>query len=213
MGQVVVDGFLLHRPRSREPVQKTQHYAKTSVILSTLPNTHRQPAAQLVAIAFAIANMVILYEYYFASHSWILVLSELVAIVGTIPLAYAVHNFTRQMIRPLLLCLATAGSVTVGLDMTLYLSGVFEQHSMAPVTLGGFVIIWIVSIVQYLPVVFLLEEVWFRGAFDSHIYHLGEKHPNLTAIYVSLLWGAWHFPIVYTPSMGLNANIGVLMER
>jgi len=171
-----------------------------------------KPAAQLVALAFAIANMVILYEYYFATHSWILVLYELVAILGTIPLAYAIHNFTRQMVRPLLLCLATAGSVTVGLDMTLYLFGVFEQHSLTPVTLGGFVIIWIVSMVQYLPIVFLLEEVWFRGAFDSHIYHLGEKYPNLTAIYVSLLWGAWHFPIVYTSSMGLNADIGVLME-
>lgn len=170
-----------------------------------------KPAAQLVALAFALANWVILYEYV-VSHSWILVLYELVAIVGTIPLAYAIHNFTRQMVRPLLMCFATAGSVVVGLDLTLYLSGVYQQHSLTPVTLGGFVITWTVSMVQYLPVVFLIEEVWFRGAFDSHIYHLGEKYPNLTAIYVSLLWGAWHFPMVYTPSMGLNADIGVLME-
>jgi hypothetical protein len=171
-----------------------------------------KPAAQLVAIAFATANMVLLYKYYFASHSWILVLYELVAILGSIPLAYAIHNFTKQMIRPLLLCLATAGSVVVGLDLTSYLWGVFEAHSMAPVTLGGFVIVWVVSMVQYLPVVFLLEEVWFRGAFDSHIYHLGEKYSNLIALYVSLLWGAWHFPIVYAASMGVAADIGLLME-
>jgi len=168
--------------------------------------------AKLVALIFAAANLVLLYDYYAASHSWVLVLYELVAIAGTIPLAYAIHNFTRQMIRPLLMCLATAGSVVVGVDVVSYWLRVIELRAAAPVTLEGFTFSWLVSMAQYLPVVFLLEEVWFRGAFDSHVYHFGEKHANLTALYVSLLWGAWHFPIVYSPSLGLAGGIVILFE-
>jgi hypothetical protein len=166
--------------------------------------------AQLVGIIFALANAMLLYEYYFASHSLILVLYELVAICGSLPLAYACHNFTRPMIRPLIMCFATAGVLAVALDTITYWLRVFELHAQLPVSVGDFVYVWVVSMVQYLPVVFLIEEVWFRGAFDSHVYHLGDRNPNLTALYVSLLWGVWHFPIAYAPSAGLAAGIGSL---
>jgi hypothetical protein len=168
-------------------------------------------SAKLVGLVFAGANLVFLCEYYLTSHSLIFVLYELVAICGTIPLAYAFHNFTKQMIRPLLMCLATTGTVVVGFDTVAYLLRVFELHTAPPVTVDGFLYVWVVSMAQYLPVVFLLEEGWFRGVFDSHIYHLGEKQPNLTALYVSLLWGAWHFPIVYTPAVGLVGGITILV--
>jgi membrane protease YdiL (CAAX protease family) len=60
--------------------------------------------------------------------------------------------------------------------------------------------------------VFVIEEVWFRGGFDSHIYHLGEGNADLTAVYVSLLWGAWHFPITYTSSDSLTAGITLVVD-
>ena len=171
-----------------------------------------KPIAKLVALIFAAANVLLTYEYYVATHNWIFVLYELVAILGTIPMAYSLHNFTRQMIRPLVMCLATAGILVVAIDIVTYWASVFELHTIAPVTAERFLYNWLVSMVQYLPVVFLLEEVWFRGAFDSHIYHIGEKHWKLTALYVSVLWGAWHFPIAYTPRLGLEGSVVVLGE-
>jgi membrane protease YdiL (CAAX protease family) len=48
--------------------------------------------------------------------------------------------------------------------------------------------------------VFVVEEVWFRGALDSHVHHQGERHGILSAIFVSLLWSWWHLPLtVGTP--------------
>jgi len=167
--------------------------------------------AKLIGLIFAVGNTLILYEGYVANHSLIFLLYELVAICGTIPLAYSFHNFTRQMLRPFMMCLATAGGIAVGFNVAAYLLRVFALHVAQPVSVTAFLTIWLVSLVEYLPVLFLVEEVWFRGAFDSHVYHFGEKYPNLTALYVSLLWGAWHFPILYTPQMGLTAGITTLV--
>jgi membrane protease YdiL (CAAX protease family) len=51
----------------------------------------------------------------------------------------------------------------------------------------------------YFVVSFVLEEVAFRGALDSHIYQPrsnGQRSgsPWLSAIFVSALWGLWHLP-------------------
>jgi len=63
------------------------------------------------------------------------------------------------------------------------------------------------SFFEYLPMVFLLEEVWFRGVLDSHLYHS-----------VSALWGIWHYPIAGPqPSiislLVVHIAIGTLLSR
>jgi membrane protease YdiL (CAAX protease family) len=56
----------------------------------------------------------------------------------------------------------------------------------------------------YFAVTFMLEEVAFRGALDSHIYQPptdGERRGGsawLSAIFVSVLWGIWHLPALPT---------------
>jgi|SRR5580658_6628165 membrane protease YdiL (CAAX protease family) len=55
------------------------------------------------------------------------------------------------------------------------------------------------SFLQFVPVIFLLEEVWFRGVLDSHLHHPGETRGALSAVYVSALWGIWHYPITPEP--------------
>jgi membrane protease YdiL (CAAX protease family) len=56
--------------------------------------------------------------------------------------------------------------------------------------------IFITSILRYLPVGFVMEEVAFRGAFDSHLFHPGESRGVLSALFVSALWGIWHIPTI-----------------
>ncbi|MEO7934511.1 MAG: CPBP family intramembrane glutamic endopeptidase [Chthoniobacterales bacterium] len=50
----------------------------------------------------------------------------------------------------------------------------------------------------YLVVSFVIEEVAFRGAFDSHVYQPieGRRHEWLSAVFISALWGIWHLPLV-----------------
>jgi membrane protease YdiL (CAAX protease family) len=42
----------------------------------------------------------------------------------------------------------------------------------------------------------VMEEVAFRGCFDSHAHHEGDRRGWWTAIFVSVLWGTWHLPLV-----------------
>lgn len=41
----------------------------------------------------------------------------------------------------------------------------------------------------------MLEEVFFRGALDTHVHDEREKRGVWSALFVSALWGVWHLPI------------------
>ena len=80
-----------------------------------------------------------------------------------------------------------------------------------------------VSFLQYVPVVFLLEEVWFRGVLDSHLHRPRAPHGAISAIYVSALWGLWHLPLSETHGpqellattislLAVHISIGVLLS-
>ena len=60
----------------------------------------------------------------------------------------------------------------------------------------------------YLPVLFLLEEVAFRGALDAHLIRPGalNRHPGLASVLVAALWGLWHLPII----PGAQSALGVV---
>jgi membrane protease YdiL (CAAX protease family) len=49
----------------------------------------------------------------------------------------------------------------------------------------------------YIPALFMMEEVAFRRAIDSHVhYPPGDRHGVPSAFFVSVLWGLWHYPVV-----------------
>ena len=119
---------------------------------------------------------------------------DLAAVAGTIPAAWALRKFVPATRRYLLLCLVTAGPIglfwLVGVD---FLDDIFfhrtsDEPSFDLLVFGQYMFL-------YLPAVFLLEEVVFRGMLDSHLQHEGEGHGLLTAVYVSVLWGLWHIPV------------------
>lgn len=112
---------------------------------------------------------------------------------GAIAAAYAFTHFSRETWRYLCLCLATAGVI----GALPYLIGDVDTishptaHQAKTDLLFG-----IESLLLYLTTVMVMEEVAFRGAFDSHAHHQGDRFGILTAIFVSALWGAWHAPLV-----------------
>lgn len=112
------------------------------------------------------------------------------AAAGALAAAYALRSFHRATMRDLLSCVATAGAIGVCL-MALNAVMVGLAHSSFAVRAGE----GITSLLLYVPVVFVLEEVSFRGAFDAHVHHPGESGEYFTAFFVSSLWGLWHIPV------------------
>jgi membrane protease YdiL (CAAX protease family) len=125
------------------------------------------------------------------------------AMMGSVAVAYALQHFRWATARALATCVATAG----GAAIVLMLLGVAGARAHRP--LAQSLEIGVRSFLLYLPIVFLLEEVSFRGALDSHVHRPGEGRGIASAIALSALWGLWHLPIA-TPGTPL-ATAGQLL--
>jgi membrane protease YdiL (CAAX protease family) len=75
-------------------------------------------------------------------------------------------------------------------------------------SLGDRFAIGIISLIVYIPVMFVMEEVSFRGVLDAHLHCPGEGRGWGSAFFVSALWGLWHLPIGGDISL---QTIGVLL--
>ena len=130
------------------------------------------------------------------------IIYALAAIVGAGAAAYALGRFRRQTWRCLALCVATASVVGILLTVDAAWHDASTIHPtglrLQPNALFG-----LDSLLLYIPALFMIEEVAFRGAIDSHVRHPGERrdiastiYGIASAIFVSVLWGLWHHPIV-----------------
>jgi membrane protease YdiL (CAAX protease family) len=113
------------------------------------------------------------------------------AVGGAFAAGYAYSHFKSETWRYLGLCLATGGLVGIAIDLGT------NSPTLAFATghAGQDALVFLTSILAYLPAMFLIEEVAFRGAVDSHVHHQGDKYWVPSAIYVSALWGVWHAPM------------------
>ena len=112
------------------------------------------------------------------------------AILGAAAAAYALRATS---IRAVLRSAALPTAVGV-LGNVIVVGGiqVASGASIDLVDLVGSVVKWTAI---YFPVTFVIEEVAFRGALDSHVHHSGEGRGWQTAMFVSVLWGLWHLPV------------------
>lgn len=122
------------------------------------------------------------------------VLYDLALLVGVVGVGYAVKQFVDATWRDLAQCLLTAGLIGTLSALDIY-ANVTTAHPFASPFDAPALRDLFVSLGTYIPAVFVVEEVWFRGALDSHIHHPGETHGVLSAAFVSLLWSWWHLPI------------------
>jgi membrane protease YdiL (CAAX protease family) len=127
------------------------------------------------------------------------------AVIGAVASAYAIRKFDRSTIQSLLLCAISAGAVGI-----VYMAGVASLgHSKAFVSPVTRIETFWGSLFEYFPVSFVLEEVSFRGALDTHLHHPEDPHPWISAILVSALWGIWHFPIY--PGVNPFRDVAILI--
>jgi membrane protease YdiL (CAAX protease family) len=170
------------------------------------------PAFQLgtAGVAIAIGLMIVpavdLVGLLRSRAGWTVVGWYLAALAGAWAAAYALRYFNRKALRDLLLCLATGGTIGV---LVWVLQAVGSSGPPQPV--ASKVVMGLDSVLRYVPVVFLLEEVWFRGVLDSHLHHPGEKRGVLSAIYVSALWGLWHYPVIPEPHPNLLPTLATVI--
>ena len=59
-----------------------------------------------------------------------------------------------------------------------------------------------ISLATYLPAVFVLEEVLFRGVVDTYLHGSTPGLDRASALYGSALWGIWHLPVAFV-SLGV----------
>jgi membrane protease YdiL (CAAX protease family) len=51
------------------------------------------------------------------------------------------------------------------------------------------------SLLTYIPVAFVVEEVVFRGMLDTYIHSSKKVIGVWSALFISVLWGLWHLPL------------------
>jgi membrane protease YdiL (CAAX protease family) len=148
----------------------------------------------IIALAVAIYPVIFVIKAIADGDPASLVIYGAVAIAGAGAAGYAFGLFTRETFRFLLLCVlfATGYSVLIDVITSLELEGTTHPVVIRP---EQDLEMFITSLLGLIPIVFMLEEVVFRGALDSHLHRPGERHGVWTAIYISVLWSLWHAPV------------------
>jgi membrane protease YdiL (CAAX protease family) len=113
----------------------------------------------------------------------------LAAIAGAAAAAYALVSLDRRALRalvPALIAVVLAGGFQVAAGAIRHGAGVLDGSIVEPIARASLL---------YFAVLFVIEEVTFRGVLDSFMQ--SSSLPGwLSAAFVALLWGLWHLPIV-----------------
>jgi membrane protease YdiL (CAAX protease family) len=163
------------------------------------PDLSLRTVSLKLAIPLAIVPFVSLVKDVAEGRGLDLYLYGLAAIVGAGAGAYTLGQFRRDTWRYFGLCLATAGLLGILIVIGPRMIAAWYDASTAQPTGGSLepnALFGIESLLLYIPALFMVEEVTFRGAIDSHVHHPGERHGVASAIFVSVLWGLWHYPII-----------------
>jgi membrane protease YdiL (CAAX protease family) len=123
-----------------------------------------------------------------------------------VPLAWSLARCTGAQWRQLALCVLSAGAAGI---LALVISYLARPHGTLTATAR--VLEGLRSFALYLPVCFMIEEVFFRGGLDSYLTRGGTRAPWLSAFYLSALWGWWHLPIVTLQPEHRVAQLGALV--
>jgi membrane protease YdiL (CAAX protease family) len=159
----------------------------------------RRPSNAVVALLAALPALLALAlaaQQHWAEAGW-----ALAATVGGAGAAFALANLDRARLRRGAPAAATAAIIGAAVFVAFATSRLRQLG-------GGRLVEAPFDLLLYFVVSFALEEVTFRGAFDSYL-HADETAPAPTAAaaYIAALWGLWHLPIVEDPSLATVAAL------
>ena len=114
------------------------------------------------------------------------------AMFGAVGAVYALRAMERDTVRATIRTTFITAVVLVGIMVAYRLAtGGFNGNLTAAITTA------VVSIATYLPVVFVMEEVLFRGLLDPYLHGSTPGPDRASALYGSALWGIWHLPVAF----------------
>lgn len=121
----------------------------------------------------------------------VLAIYGLAGITGAIGAVYAIRAMNRDAARSTVRASLINGALLVAVMVGFRLaSGGFDGN------LGSAVATAVISVATYLPVVFVMEEVFFRGLLDPYLHGSTPGRDRASALYGSALWGLWHLPVM-----------------
>jgi hypothetical protein len=167
----------------------------------------------VLALGFAVLPSVLL-VHSFTSDSWRRhvpeTLWEFCAVVGAFGAGFSFGQFTKQTWKSLGLCLATAGVIGCGIMASVFLIKMLTHEAALSLSFSQLKT-GVTSLLIYVPICFVLEEVSFRGAIDAYVHQSGDRYPWLSALFVSCLWGWWHLPILGERKISSLIALAILM--
>ena len=112
------------------------------------------------------------------------------SMVGAVGAIYSLRAMDRDAVRSTIRTSLITGAVLVAVMVAYRLiSGGLTGN------VTGAVVAAAISVATYLPVVFVLEEVLFRGVIDTYLHGSTPGPDRASALYGSALWGLWHLPV------------------
>lgn len=154
------------------------------------PSFHLDRRGVLMSVGLAVVPAIQLVSTITVA-SWSIRLWLLCALVGAFAAGFTLQHCDRAMLRALCYCLATAGLIGSGIMVG---TALLQQSGL--MLTGASLRFGVNQFLLYAPVLFVLEEVAFRGLLDSHLHQPEDAQPWLSAWFVSALWGVWHLPIL-----------------
>jgi len=116
----------------------------------------------------------------------------LAGMVGAVGAVYALRAMDQNAVRSTIRTTVITGAVLVGIMVAYRLAtGGFDGNFTAAITTT------VISLLTYLPVVFVMEEVLFRGLIDTYLHGSTPGPDRASALYGSALWGIWHLPVAF----------------
>jgi membrane protease YdiL (CAAX protease family) len=153
------------------------------------------PRSILAIVIIAIAPAVVAVGG-IAAGNGVLVGYGLVGMSGAAGAVYAVRAIDRDVVSATIRATLITSAVLVGVMVAYRVgSGGFNGN------LATAVVAILISAATYLPVVFVLEEVLFRGLLDPYLRASTPGPGRASALFGSALWGIWHLPVM-TVSLG-----------
>lgn len=123
----------------------------------------------------------------------------LTGVVGAVGAVYTLRAMDRDAVRATIRATTGSAAILVFIMVVFRLAtGGFDGN------VAGALAAIVIGVATYLPVVFVMEEVFFRGLLDPYLQGpgAGADPGRATALYGSALWGIWHLPVA-SVSLGL----------
>lgn len=109
------------------------------------------------------------------------------AMLGAFGAGYCYSRFTKKTVKDFLLCFAIVVVVRISFYFSPFVLG--KQPPAAGLAEG------LSSLLIYIPVAFVVEEVVFRGMLDAYVHPSKKAKGFWSALFVSCSWGLWHLPL------------------